>query len=132
MQQAHLRSCSFWCILMTALVALAIYAAVPPTPPQATSRVTGDGLHFLGSSDRASRLPTPPATAPALQARAAGNYGKLPLAFEANAGQTDGQVKFLSRGRGYALFLTGEEAVLSLRSQKPGRKAENRNSKIEN
>ena len=42
------------------------------------------------------------------------SYGKLPLAFEANQGQTDQQVKFLSRGRGYALFLTGTEAVLAL------------------
>ena len=40
-------------------------------------------------------------------------YGKLPLSFEANQGQTDQTVKFLSRGRGYALFLTGNEAVLS-------------------
>ena len=54
------------------------------------------------------------------------NYGKLPLGFEANAGQTDGRVKFLSRGRGYALFLTGDEAVLKLtkssagKRQKPG------------
>jgi len=48
------------------------------------------------------------------------NYGKLPLSFEANQGQTDSQVKFLSRGRGYALFLTGDEAVLALRSQKSG------------
>ena len=41
-------------------------------------------------------------------------YGHLPLSFEANAGQTDSQVKFLSRGRGYGLFLTGDEAVLKL------------------
>ena len=46
------------------------------------------------------------------------NYGKLPLSFEANQGQTDPQVKFLSRGHGYSLFLTGDEAVLALRSQK--------------
>jgi hypothetical protein len=43
------------------------------------------------------------------------NYGKLPLTFEANQGQTDAKVKFLSRGSGYALFLTGDEAVFSLR-----------------
>ena len=43
-----------------------------------------------------------------------GNYGKLPLSFEANHGQTDPQVKFLSRGHGYALFLTAGEAVLTL------------------
>src|SRR4030095_6218605 len=41
-------------------------------------------------------------------------YGKLPLHFEANRGQTDPQVKFLSRGPGYALFLTPTEAVLTL------------------
>ena len=40
--------------------------------------------------------------------------GKLPLSFEANQGQTDGQAKFLSRGSGYTLFLTAREAVLSL------------------
>lgn len=48
----------------------------------------------------------------------------LPLTFEANRGQTDPQVKFLSRGRGYTLFLTATEAVLTLRSSK----LENRNS----
>src|ERR1700730_9436472 len=42
-------------------------------------------------------------------------YGKLPLGFEANEGQTDKQVKFLSRGRGYGLFLTSSGAVLSLK-----------------
>src|SRR5437899_2354900 len=41
-------------------------------------------------------------------------YGKLPLSFEANEGQADPQVKFLSRGRGYTLFLTSTEAVLTL------------------
>lgn len=41
-------------------------------------------------------------------------YGKLPLSFEANQGQTDGEVKFLSRGSGYSLFLTPTEAVLVL------------------
>src|SRR5207245_10091565 len=41
-------------------------------------------------------------------------YGKLPLSFEANDGQADPQVKFLSRGRAYTLFLTSTEAVLVL------------------
>jgi hypothetical protein len=44
-------------------------------------------------------------------------YGKLPLSFEANQGQTDGRVRFLSRGSGYTLFLTSQEAVLSFRQQ---------------
>ncbi len=42
-------------------------------------------------------------------------YGKLPLSFEANEGQTDPRVTFLSRGNGYSLFLTQTEAVLVLK-----------------
>ena len=52
----------------------------------------------------------------ATHARLLQNYGKLPLSFEANQGQTEARVKFLSRGRGYTLFLTADEAVLALRS----------------
>lgn len=42
------------------------------------------------------------------------DFGKLPLAFEANQGQFDEQIKFLSRGQGYALLLTETETILSL------------------
>jgi hypothetical protein len=51
---------------------------------------------------------------PTSQAQAVGTYGKFPLSFVANQGQTDSRVKFLSRGSGYSLFLTEDEAVLSL------------------
>ena len=43
-------------------------------------------------------------------------YGQLPLHFEANQGQAQSQVQFLSRGKGYGLFLTATEAVLTLRA----------------
>ncbi len=43
-------------------------------------------------------------------------YGQLPLNFEANQGQTDPRVRFLVHGRGYSLFLTGDEAVITLAS----------------
>ena len=49
----------------------------------------------------------------------AAEYGKLPLSFEANEGQADGKVKFLSRGHGYSLFLTGKEAVIALKKAAP-------------
>ena len=39
---------------------------------------------------------------------------QLPLSFEVNQGQQDARVKFLSRGNGYGLFLTPEEAVMVL------------------
>jgi uncharacterized repeat protein (TIGR01451 family) len=42
------------------------------------------------------------------------NPMELPLTFEPNQNVVDGRVRFLSRGSGYTLFLTPEEAVLSL------------------
>ena len=45
-------------------------------------------------------------------------YGKSPLVFEANQGQADSRVKFLTKGFGYSIFLTANEAVLVLR--RPG------------
>ncbi len=47
-------------------------------------------------------------------------YGKLPLSFEVNRGQTDSQVKYLARGPGYTLFLAATEAVLALRTEGSG------------
>jgi len=41
-------------------------------------------------------------------------HDTLPLSFEANQGQAQPQVKFISRGRGYNLLLTSTEAILSL------------------
>ena len=54
-------------------------------------------------------------TAAETSAQGKAAYGKLPLTFELNQGQADQQVKFLSRGKGYNLFLTGTEAALNLR-----------------
>src|SRR5258708_28159814 len=49
------------------------------------------------------------------------SYGRLPLSFELNRGQTDPRVKFLSRGNGYTLFLNSNEAVLNLKKRATGR-----------
>lgn len=81
----------------------------------------------LGSGARLARVSAgtparPPAFAPASnpsalsasQVRAA--FGHLPLFFEPNQGQSDARVRFLARGNGYGLFLTGDEAVLALRT----------------
>jgi hypothetical protein len=42
-------------------------------------------------------------------------YGKLPMSFEKNAGQSSGEVDFIARGAGYSVFLTPGEAVLALK-----------------
>jgi hypothetical protein len=48
------------------------------------------------------------------RAQVAASYGNLPLSFEPNQGQTDPEVKFLSRSPRYDLFLTANEAVFTL------------------
>ena len=63
--------------------------------------------------------PSPPAIA-----MVQSTYGKLPLSFEANHGQWDASVQFVTRGRGHTLFLTPSTAVLSLRNNEA--KAEGR------
>ncbi|HWH36055.1 MAG TPA: Calx-beta domain-containing protein [Acidimicrobiales bacterium] len=63
----------------------------------------------------ATALAVLPAAGPAQGApRLDTTYGRLPLAFEANRGQTDPEVAFLSRGNGFGLFLSADQAVLSL------------------
>lgn len=67
-----------------------------------------------------------PATVPQLAAnaparaqqasRARTNFGALPLAFEANQGQTDPQVKYMARGAGYTVFLTPNDTIFALHS----------------
>ncbi len=80
-----------------------LFASLATLPaPLPTSRPSGL-RHFS--------TPPPDAAGRRLVADA---YGRLPMAFEANRGQTDPQVQFLARGRGYALFLTALEAVMVL------------------
>lgn len=56
------------------------------------------------------------------------SYGKLPLSLEPNRGQAQVTTKFLSRGAGYQLSLTANEAILRLRqrsqSEAPTRRAD--------
>src|SRR6267378_6147373 len=74
------------------------------------------------------------ASAKMAPSRAVDGYGKLPLSFEVNWGQTDARFRFLARGQGYTLFLNSQEAVLSLErseasSEKDG-KRKNRDSEL--
>jgi hypothetical protein len=54
----------------------------------------------------------------------------LPLRFEANRGQTDERVRFVSRGRGYTLFLTSTETVLSLISPQSPQRPQRRDAPV--
>jgi hypothetical protein len=85
------------------LAVVAIGAALAMTVPGIASRL-------------ATTTSSTPAPSPAAAPEKAANpvSADLPLSFEANAGQTDAQVKFLARTRDYSLFLTSDKAVLSL------------------
>jgi hypothetical protein len=83
--------------LLTAIVATALFSISLNWPPrEALPKINQSFNH-------------PPAAKSEILRR----YGELPLSFEANEGQTDPQVQFLSRGAGYTLFLNRDQAVLS-------------------
>ncbi|HEV3470650.1 MAG TPA: SBBP repeat-containing protein [Pyrinomonadaceae bacterium] len=101
-----------------------------PKPPVATALALGILVSGLLTAFVLLRSPSPtrntrgPAASDAASspipgartaARASDSYGKLPVRFEANRGQTDRAVRFFARGGGYNLFLTPTEAVVTLR-----------------
>jgi len=95
-------------------------ATLTVRPPRGTAAVAESTGRL---PERASELPST-ATAPptalttpdsATKVHLVDTLGKLPLSFEPNQGTTDPQVKFLSRGRGYTLFLTADEATLAVK-----------------
>lgn len=77
----------------------------------------GGSLPTPGRAD--TKAQPPPAAADLAKANP---LGKLPLSFEVNQGQTDPQVKMLSRSASATMFLTPNAAVLSLPAK--GDKAE--------
>lgn len=92
-----------------------------------TVQLTGSGVATSGEMARPSRallaLSRTENSETATRARASRAYGKLPLSFEANQGQASPDVKFISRGSGYALLLTSDSAVLALDKAGSGREA---------
>ncbi len=101
-----------WFAVSACPVFMAAMLALSPKPVPSQGQVIAP-RSWIASADgqvRSSLARLPEVTQPqALQA-----YGKLPLSFEANQGQADPRAKFISRGSGYSLFLTGTEAVLAL------------------
>ena len=96
----HWHSAVIHLVICCGFVGLSLFAIVCLPKIQAAENVL--------PNDKVSAAP------PKTQLELVANYGKLPLSFEANQGQVSGSVQFLSRGVGYTLFLTGDEAVLSL------------------
>jgi hypothetical protein len=70
---------------------------------------TGGDRPAAAAFREAKRQPSAPMKQQALAA-----YAELPLAFVANAGQTDARVRYSTQGAGFAVFLTRREAMLAL------------------
>lgn len=68
---------------------------------------------FSGETAGGSALPSAQTVVPDKKALTEA-YGKLPMSFEPNLGQTADAVRFMARGHGYSLFLSQKEATLSL------------------
>ena len=103
MLRSGFRKVGTLCLLIVAALAIPLIA------------MQGNGIvrRDLGRVDSAHADKSPLAEAQKLRLLSA--YGKLPMAFESNQGQTAKQVKFFSRGQGYSLFLTSTEAVIALK-----------------
>jgi hypothetical protein len=91
--------------------ALIAVAAVACAVGPAKSFIHHDDARSVSLGQPSSQ---PAAVTPATRARINAAFAALPLAFEANEGQTDPPVKYMARGNGYTLFLTGSDAVFSL------------------
>jgi hypothetical protein len=77
--------------------------------------------HTIGAECERSALAEPLPADSSVQNRAAAlrSYGKLPLSFEANRGQGDPQVKFLSHSGPMTLLLTPDEAMIAVAGRAP-------------
>jgi hypothetical protein len=73
------------------------------------------GMHLAETYKQPTVPPVGIPTSPVVEAASV----RVPLYFEPNEGQTDTSVRYLSRGAGYSVLLTGSGAVLSLGSENP-------------
>jgi len=94
--------CVFCFVSFLAIVAIALLTVSPARRP---AKASGASLSARAATGM-----------PAARTRIQASYAALPLAFEPNQGQTDSEVKYLARGNGYTLFLTGNDAVFALHS----------------
>jgi len=108
--------------LLLALTLVAAGFALLSQTPSTTQAHAGVASSTHHSSIHHSSAPVA-ATDEAARVRASEAYGKLPLHFEANRGQAEPRVKFISRGNRHALYLTQAETVLALHNEATGKSA---------
>jgi hypothetical protein len=98
--------------LLSVGLAAAILLALHSPGPGWTGETPGDsGVPAAGGSVAGGRAPV----------RVGAAFGRRPLAFEANEGQGETGVRFLTRGRGFTLNLAATDAALVLKPPRPRR-----------
>ena len=98
--------------MVMALALLALFAFAALIPASETPNTEHYSVGSKDSQSGASPLSEP--AAPQMSEREALDaYGKLPLSFVANEGQTEEAVRYYAQGAGYGFFFTKEGATLS-------------------
>lgn len=99
-------------VFLLAGVALLLGASIAPQPARNPIQATHAAHPALSSSAPSSH-----------HAEILSSYGKLPIGFEANNGQTDRSVQYLAHNGPVSVFLTSDGAVISMSRQDsmPGR-----------
>lgn len=90
----------------------------PPSKPRAITKPKIDKVEILPET-KTQTIKTP-----------ASGFGKIPLAFEANQGQSNSSAKFLLHRSGYGFLFDSNEIVLSMSKESPSSKSVSRKKQI--
>jgi hypothetical protein len=111
--------------LVTALVVMApvLFALTALAALVPASEAPNMEYYSVGSKDSQSGMPVSErAAVPQMSKQEALDaYGKLPLSFIPNVGQTDEAVRYYAQGAGYGFFFTKDGATLSFADGKARR-----------
>src|SRR3989454_180590 len=99
---------------LVASLSLAMLGAHHPGTPHRVSAMRDPRPELLPAQPTTKSRPSLPAPSVAGRKSTEEAYGSIPLSFELNRGQADSTVKYLARGSGYVLFLSGDRALLAL------------------
>ncbi len=106
-------------LVVIALALLAVVAFAALIPASETPNAEHSSAASTNSQSRAAAPVSEPGAAPQMSEKAALDaYGKLPLAFAPNEGQTGKAVRYYAQGAGYGFFFTHKGAMLSFAEDK--------------
>lgn len=94
-------------LLTLAVIALLASGATLPTQSVAQASASSPAISPLASASFGKENET-------TRSRVGSAYGRLPMRFESNQGQFEAKVKFAARNADYALWLTRDQAVMTL------------------